>query len=54
VEYQEHIGAPLPEALDGRNPRDDLLIGQIMQDIQLELSVVDAMGEISQVADLLP
>ena len=38
VEDQEHVGRPLAEALDGRELRGDLLVGELGQPVELELA----------------
>src|SRR5947209_17381794 len=37
VEDQEHVGGPLPEALDGRKLGGDLLVGELAQPLEREL-----------------
>jgi site-specific DNA recombinase len=53
-EHQEHVGAPLAQALDGRDPFCNLIVGERVQALQLELSALDAPRQVAKVAYLLP
>jgi hypothetical protein len=52
VEHQEHVRRPLTEALDRRELRRHLVVGQLGQALQLEPAVLDVLGEVAQVGDL--
>src|SRR5918997_6381609 len=54
MEDQEHVGAPATEALDGCDLPGDLLVGELVESVKLELPALHAGGEVAQVPYLLP
>ena len=52
VEHQEHVRAPHADALDGDELGDHLLVGQLVQALELQLAGERVLGEGAQVADL--
>ena len=52
VEHQEHVCAPDADALDGNQLGDHLLVGQLVQALQLEFPGEGVLGQRAQVADL--
>jgi hypothetical protein len=52
MKHQEHVGAPLPDPLDGRQLGDDLLVRELVQTLELELAAQDVLGQRAQEADL--
>ena len=47
-EDQEHLGRPLADALDGHELARHLLVGQLLQARELQLSGQDVLGEAAQ------
>ena len=52
MEEQEHLGGPLAEAADRDDLLDRLLVGELVEPIQLELAGDHMGGEVAQVLDL--
>ncbi len=52
VEHQEHLRGPQPEALDGGQLGDHLLVLERVEALELELAREHVLGERAQVADL--
>src|SRR3954451_6327981 len=51
-EHEEHVGGPLPDALDRGELGDDLLVGELGEPVELQLAGQHVLGEGAQVGDL--
>ena len=52
-EHQEHLRGPPPESFDRNQPLDDVLVGQLIEFVELQPAVRDARAKISKVRQLL-
>src|SRR5829696_5575611 len=50
----EHIGTPAAEPFYGRNLLGGLLVGHLVQGLQLQLAAVDTGRQVAEVGNLLP
>ena len=52
MEDQEHLGGPAADPLDLDQLGDHVLVGQVLEAVEIEPAVLDARGEVSEVLDL--
>ena len=52
VEDQEHVHGPVAQALDRGQLLDHLLVRQLRDVVEVELAVLDVLGQVAQVGDL--
>jgi hypothetical protein len=54
MEHQEHVRAPGPEPADGDQLGDHLLVGKLVEAVELQRPVKDVLGQRAQEGDLGP